>query len=98
MRRKEHTFDDTCLFVPGLHLELADQGNRPEVARPHRRRPVHRLPPHREHHRIGLARKRQNHQTLEKRLVIGPKENFVPGLKKLPINPKDIFGCTNLFS
>ena len=41
---------------PGLHLEPPEQGDRPEVVRPHGRRPVHRLPPHREYHRIRKFR------------------------------------------
>jgi len=50
---------------PGLHLEPADEGDRSEVARSHRRRPVHGLPPDREHHRVGVAGERQDHQTVE---------------------------------
>ena len=55
--------------LSGLHLEPSDERDRSEVERPHRRRPLHRLPPDGEHHRVGVARKRQNDQTLEKRNV-----------------------------
>ena len=35
------------------------------MCRAHRRGPVHRLPPNREHHRLGQPRERQDHQALE---------------------------------
>ena len=54
----------------GLHLEPADEGDSAEAAGPHRRRSVHGLPPHREHHRLRRARERQNHQTVEERLLM----------------------------
>ena len=54
----------------GLHLESADEGDSAEAAGPHRRRSVHGLPPHREHHRLRRARERQNHQTVEERLLM----------------------------
>lgn len=40
----------------------------------HRCRHFHRLPPDREHHRLGRARKRQNHQAMEERLLISPPD------------------------
>lgn len=66
--------------VSGLHLEPPDEGDRAEAAGPHRRRPVHGLPPHREHHRVGVARERQDHQAVEERHVIGSRapEYFSP--------------------
>ena len=36
----------------GLHLEPADQGDRPEADRTHRRGALHRVSPHREYHRV----------------------------------------------
>ena len=54
----------------GLHLEPADEGDSAETAGPHRRRSVHGLPPHREHYRLRRARERQNHQTVEERLLM----------------------------
>lgn len=50
---------------PRLRLEPADEGDRAEAVRPHRRRPLHRLPPLRQHHRLRRPRERQDHQALE---------------------------------
>ena len=49
---------------PGLHLELADQGNCPKAFRPHRRGLVHGLSPNREHNSIRRLGKRQDHQVV----------------------------------
>uniref|UniRef100_A0A8C8CEQ4 WDR5-like beta-propeller domain-containing protein n=1 Tax=Oncorhynchus tshawytscha TaxID=74940 RepID=A0A8C8CEQ4_ONCTS len=67
-----HRWKVDCLWLGGqhgVHLEPADQGDRTETTGSYRCGDFYCLPPHREHHCVCGARKRQNHQTVEERLL-----------------------------